>query len=194
MKQNAPVGGVVHDGIEALAQLVNRLVQQHFRAAVFFEFSHHPEATRGGVGQLRARAGVQHLVSRPFAPLHAVHRAEVVRAFAIRIGDPLRVLVGIRVPYLAAEIAEVRSAARGAQKADQLAHRRLECQLLGRHGGEALLEIEAQHRARHADGADAGAVLLPRAGVENRADEVQILFHAGSFDEARAQVDARHGD
>src|SRR6185437_14108572 len=57
-------------------------------------------------------------------------------------------------------------------------------ELFRRDRGKALLEIEAQHRARHADGADAGAVLLPRAGVENRANEVQVLFHAGSFDAA----------
>jgi hypothetical protein len=181
MKQNPAVGRILHDRVETLANLVDRLVQQHLLHAVFLERGDGRVAARCRVFELRARRRVEHLVGGPLAPLHAVHVAEVVRALPVRIGEPLSVFVCVSVPDLAAERAEIGGTARRAQKADQFADCRFERELFRRHGGEALLQIEAQHRPRHADRADAGAVFLPAAGIEDRADEVEVLFHAGSF-------------
>src|SRR5690606_15320131 len=119
-------------------------------------------------------------VGGPAAPLHAVHRAEVVRPFAVRVGQPGGVLVGVLIPYLAAQRAEIGRAARAAQEAHQLADGGLEGQFLGRDRREALLQVEAQGRAGQRQRAYAGAVLLPRAVVENGLDQREVLFHVSS--------------
>ena len=119
-------------------------------------------------------------VGWPLAPLDAVHRAQVVQAFAIGIGQPLGIFIGILVPDLAAQLAEL-GRARGAQEAHQLADGGLERQFLGGDRREALLQVEAQRGPGHAQGAYAGPVLLPRAGVEDGLNEVQVLFHGGPW-------------
>lgn len=178
MKQNEPVGRALDDRVETLTQLIDRLVQQHLFAPVLDEARHDLEAAIGRIGDLIVRAGVDELVRGPFAPLHAVDVAEIVRALAVRILEPLRIFVRVRVPDLAAERAEIRRALRRPQKAHQLADRGFERELLRGHGRKALLQVETQHRAGHADRADARAVFLPSAGIENRLDELEILFHS----------------
>ena len=177
VEQDAAAAGVLHDGVDAVADLVDGLVQQHFLAAFVGHGGDDAEAALLGVGQLGGGVPVQQLVGRPLPPLDAVHRAEVVRAFAVRVGQPVGVLIGILVPDLAAQRAEVGGAAGRPEEAAQLADHRLECEFLGGDGGESLGQVEAHHRARDADGADAGAVVRPASGVEYGAYEVEVLFH-----------------
>ncbi|MNJ71833.1 hypothetical protein D3C77_684240 [compost metagenome] len=93
-------------------------------------------------------------------------------ALAERVGQPLGILVGVLVPDLAAQIAELASVLHAAQEADHLANRRLERQLAGGDGREALLQVEAQHGARQADGADAGTVTLQGAVFDHVTDQI----------------------
>src|SRR5690606_34885820 len=134
-----------------------------------------------------ARAGRQQLVGRPLAPLHAVHRPQVVGAVAPGTVEPGAVLVGVLIPDPAAQRAEIRGAVGGPEETDQLAHGRLEGQSLGRHGGKALAQVEPQAGPRQAQGAHAGAVVLPGALLEDRADQIQIGLHADCSRTRRAR-------
>lgn len=167
------------DGVQALAQLVHGLVEQHMGRAVVLDGGHARIAPAQRVVDLRQARGRQQLVGRPVAPLHAVDRAQVIGAFAVGVGQPLAVFIGVLVPDLAAQRAEIGRAARAPHEAHQLADGRFEGQLLGGDRRKALLQVEAQHGAGQGQGAHAGAVFLPGAVVENGLDEVEILFHRG---------------
>ena len=181
VEEDAAVAGVFDDGVQALAQLVHGLVEQHLLALAIgaVEAAQQLVAARGGVFDLAGLGRRQHLVGRPVAPLHAVHRAQVVFAQAVGVGQPLLVFVGVLVPHLAAQRAELGGVAAAAQETHHLAHGRLEGQLLGGDGRKALLQVETHHGAGHAQGAHAGAVVLPAAGVEDGLNEVEVLFHGG---------------
>src|SRR5690606_12030218 len=180
VEQNAPVLRRVVDGVQALPQLVHRLVQQYVLRAFFVDVGDLGIAPVERVLDLRVPGQRQQLVGRPAAPLHAVHGAEVVGPFAVRVGEPGGIFVGVLVPYLAAQVAKVCRAARAAQEAYQFAHRGLERKFLGGDGGKTLLKIKAQRGARQRQRADARAIFLPRAVVENGLDEREILFHGNA--------------
>lgn len=177
MEEDAAAAGILDDGVQALAQLVYRLVEQDFFHALVLQRGDDGKTLGPGRVDLRGVGGIDQLVGRPFSPLHAIHRAQVIGAGAERIGQPVSVFVGILVPDLAAQRAEIGRAAGSAQEAAQFAHHRLEGQALGGHRRKTLLQVEAHHGAGNAQGADAGAVVLPGAIGEHVLDEVLVLFH-----------------
>ncbi|MNP28182.1 hypothetical protein D3C76_1211330 [compost metagenome] len=172
VEQDAAAARVVGDGVQALAHLVDGLVQDDERDAVLFVLGNTAET--GLLGHFDGRRVAQRdaLVARPLAPLHAVDLAQVVMALAERVGQPLGVLVGVLVPDLAAQFAEFTGVLHATQEADHLADRRLERQLARGDGREALLQVEAQHGARHADGTDAGAIALQRTVLDDFTDQI----------------------
>lgn len=177
MEQDAAVAWTLVDGVQALAQLVDRLVQQHLGRAIGLQVGHFGVAARQGVGDLALAAWVQQFVGGPFAPLHAIDRTQVVDAFSVGVGQPLGIFVGVLVPDLATQFTERGGAAHAAQEADHFADGGLEGQFFGGDGRKALLQVEAQRGARHAQRAYARPVFLPRAGVQDGLNEVQVLFH-----------------
>ena len=66
---------------------------------------------------------IDYLPRRPLPPLDAVHFTEVVCALTIRIANPLGILIGILIPYLTTQRAELSRATRRPQKANQFANR-----------------------------------------------------------------------
>src|SRR4051812_21320021 len=100
------------------------------------------------------------LEGRPLSPLNAIDRSQIVWALSVGVLQPLLVLVRVLVPDLADKRPEIGRASRAAQEAHQLANCRLEGQLLGCDGREALLEVKAHHCARNAQGSHPSAVLL----------------------------------
>ncbi|MNT20881.1 hypothetical protein D3C72_1562020 [compost metagenome] len=177
VEQDTAAARVVGDGVQALAHLVDGLVQDDERDAVLLVLGDAAEARLLGHFDGGRVAQRDALVARPLAPLHAVDLAQVVMALAERVGQPLGVLVGVLVPDLAAQFAEFTRVLHATQETDHFADRRLERQFARGNGRKALLQVETQHGARQADGADAGAVALQRAVVDDVADQVQILFH-----------------
>ena len=117
------------------------------------------------------------LVRRPFAPLHAVDFAEVVVALAERVGQPLRVFVGVLVPDLAAQRTEFSGVVHATQKTAHLADGRFEGHLARGDRRKTFLQIETQHRTRETDGVDAGAVGLLGAVLDDVRDQFEILLH-----------------
>ncbi|MNN51714.1 hypothetical protein D3C81_1663730 [compost metagenome] len=172
VEQDAAAARVFVDGVDALANLVDGLVQHHKGFAVFFSFGNLLEALalrqfdRGRVAQRDT------LVGRPLAPLHAVDLAEVVMPLAERVGQPLGVFVGVLVPDLAAQFTELAGILHATQEADHFTDGRLERQLAGGDGRKAFLQVEAQHGARQADGADTGTVTLQGAVFDDVADQI----------------------
>ena len=120
---------------------------------------------------------VDAFVGWPAAPHSTIDRAKSVCLLPVRVGQPLGVFVGVLVPYLAAQLAEVGRAGVAAQEADQFTHRGLERELLGGDGRKTLLQVEAHHRAWHAQGPHASAVVLPAAVVEDVLDKFEVLLH-----------------
>ncbi|MCY1173994.1 hypothetical protein D9M73_141790 [compost metagenome] len=177
VEQDAAAARVLDDGVDALANLVDGLVQHHVGLTVFLAFGNLAITLAQGLLDGSRVADRDLFVRRPFAPLHAVDFAEVVFALAERVGQPLGVFVGVLVPDLAAQLAELTGVLHATQETDHFTDRRLERQLARGNGRKALLQVETQHRARQADGADAGAVSLQRAVINDVADQVQILFH-----------------
>jgi hypothetical protein len=59
VEQDAAAGRIVDDGVQAFAQLVNGLVQQHFGDAAIIELGNQAEAVILGVGDLRWLIGDQ---------------------------------------------------------------------------------------------------------------------------------------
>ena len=193
VEEDAPAVGVLDDRVYALAQLIDRLVEQRLAARrlsrLVRELADQPVATRLCVGDLRRAVcipQVDQLVGGPLAPLDAVDRTQVVFTQAVGVGQPLRVFVGVLVPDLAAQLAELGRAAVAAQEADQFADGGLEGELLGGDRRESLLQVELHHRAGDAARADAGAVVLPGAVLEDFLYEREILFHLSILPAAAA--------
>jgi hypothetical protein len=92
------------------------------------------------------------LVRRPLAPLHAIDLAEVVFALTERVGQPLGVFVGVLVPDLAAQGAELAGVVHATQEAHISPIADLKASLRVVMAGKPL-QVETQHRARQADGA-----------------------------------------
>lgn len=180
VEEDAAAARVGHDGVQALAQLVDGLVEHDLALAAFGYFADLGVALGERVGHLGLAVGlgqVDQLVGRPLAPLHAVDGAQVVGLQAVGVGQPGLVFIGVLVPDLAAQRAEIGGAARGAQKTDHLADGGFESQLLGGDGRKALLQIKLEHGAGHAERADACAVGLPGALVQDVLDELEVLLH-----------------
>ena len=87
-------------------------------------------------------------------------------------------LVGPFVPDRDASLLEPAHVGVAAQEPDELADDRLQVQALGRHGGEALGQIEAHLIAEHTARARAGAVGLVHAVLEDVVEEIEVLAHA----------------
>lgn len=172
VEQDAPAARIVDDGVQALTHLVDGLVQHHERLSVFLVLGDLAEALLLGQGDRRRVAQGNALVARPLAPLYAIDLAQVVMPLAERVGQPLGVLVGVLVPDLAAQVAELSGVAHAAQEAHHLTDRRLEGQLARGDRRKAFLQVEAQHGAGQADGAHAGTVLLQRAVLDDVTHQV----------------------
>ena len=182
VKENATAARVLDDGVQALPELVHGLVQQHAGGLAIrpIENANLLEATAQSIRNLRLALGlnrVDELVRGPLAPLDAIHRSQVILAQAIGVGQPLSILIGVLVPHLAPQRAEISSAARCTQEADQFPHDGFERQLLRRDGWKTCLQVEAEHRARNAEGANTRAVVLPTPLLKNLTNQVQILLH-----------------
>ncbi|MNT12731.1 hypothetical protein D3C72_1476710 [compost metagenome] len=172
MEQNTAAAWIVVNGVDALANLVDGLVQHHEGLAVFFRRCNLLEAL--ALRQLDRRRVAQRdaLVARPLAPLHAVDLAEVVMPLAERVGQPLGVFVGVLVPDLATQLTKLAGVLHTTQKTHHLADGRLERQLTGGDGREALLQVEAQRSAGQADGADTSTVALQGAVFDHITDQI----------------------
>jgi hypothetical protein len=177
VEQDAPAARVLDDGVDALANLVNGLVQHHVGLTVFLAFGDLAIALGQGLLDSGLVAQRDLFVRRPFAPLHTVDLAQVVLALAERVGQPLRVFVSVLVPHLAAQGAEFGGVIHPAQKATHLANRRLEGHFAGGDGWETFLQIKAQHRTGEADGVHASAVGLLGAVVDDVGNQLEILLH-----------------
>ncbi|MNN45150.1 hypothetical protein D3C81_1594700 [compost metagenome] len=101
VEQDAAAARVLDDGIQAITQLVDGLVQQDFVLAFVVDSRHHAETALLRIVDLRLLTCVQQLVGRPLAPLHAIYRAEVVGAGTVGIIQPFGVFIGVLVPHLA---------------------------------------------------------------------------------------------
>ena len=73
-----------------------------------------------------------------------------------------------------------------ADEPEQFVYDRAQVQLLGGEHREALRQVEPHLVPEDRERPDAGAVLLGRAGVEDAADEVEILIHERRYGQARA--------
>ncbi|MNL07613.1 hypothetical protein D3C87_1282980 [compost metagenome] len=177
VEQNTAATRIVDDRIDALAHLVDGFVKHHVGLAVFFALSNLLVAVAqrlfdgGGVAQRDL------LVRRPLAPLHAVDFAEVVVALAERVGQPLRVFVGVLVPDLATQRAEFSGVVHATQKTAHLADGRFEGHLARGDRRETFLQVITQHRAGKTDGVHAGAVGLFGAVLDDVGDQFEILLH-----------------
>ncbi|MNE39876.1 hypothetical protein D3C80_1338540 [compost metagenome] len=103
--------------------------------------------------------------------MHAVDLAQVVGALAERVGQPLGIFVGVLVPDLAAQGAELGGAFHAPQKTDHLADRRLEGQFARGDGREAFLQVVTQHRPGETDGPYTRAVFLQGAVLDHMRDQ-----------------------
>jgi hypothetical protein len=122
VEQDAAAAGILDDGVQTIAQLVDRLVQQHLvRALILDDADSRESRAPAHAESVQLVVCLDQFVGRPRAPLHAIHRAQIVFFQAIRIGQPFDVFIGVLIPHLAAECAEVRCTAGCAQEADQFA-------------------------------------------------------------------------
>ena len=177
MEQDTAAARVVDDRVDALAHLIDGLVEHNVRLAVFFTFSNLAVALAQAKFDGRPIAAGNLLVRGPFAPLHAIDFAKVVFTLTERVGQPLGVFIGVLVPDFAAQGAEVSRAVDRTQETAHLADGRLERHASGGDGRKAFLEVVAQHGAGQTDGLHTGTVGLQGAVFNDVGNEVEILLH-----------------
>src|SRR5690554_5039204 len=112
--------------------------------------TNHLVASADRILNLLYLSGFQAFVGRPATPQTAVHRPEVIFPFSEGVIQPGFILVGVLVPDLAAELAEVGRALRASQKPHKLSYDRLEGQFFGGNRWKANPKIVAQVCARNA--------------------------------------------
>jgi hypothetical protein len=81
------------------------------------------------------------------------------------------------VPDRDAVLLQVRDVRGAGEEPDQLMDDRFQVQLLRRHQGEPVLQVEAHLVAEHGPGAGAGAVRFDRAMLQHMAHQVVVLTH-----------------
>ena len=177
VEQNTTAARVVDDGVDTLTHLVDSLVQHHVGLTVFFTFGNLAIALAQAQLDSGHIAAIDLLVGWPLAPLHAIDFAQVVFTLTEWVGQPLGIFVGILVPHLATQGAEICRAIHRAQETAHLANGRFECHAPGGDGREAFLEVIAQHGAGQTDGLHTGAVGLQGAVFNDVGNEVEILLH-----------------
>ncbi|VVN05201.1 hypothetical protein PS647_03548 [Pseudomonas fluorescens] len=177
VEQDATAARVLDDGVDALANLVDGLVQHHVGLTVFLVFGNLAITLAQGLLDGSRVAERNLLVRRPFAPLHAVDFAEVVFALTERVGQPLGVFVGVLVPDLAAQGAEFGSVIYATQESAHFADSRFEGHFARGDRRETFLQVITQHRTRKTDGVHAGTVGLFGAVLDDVGDQFEILLH-----------------